>query len=316
MKHLESALTQENQGWKYFLVFFVGLILGQSAGAIPLIVVMVIKSYQLGGNVGMPENLANFSALGIDQNIGLLLMLIPFLVSLVIIVLLIKGFHSRSILQVINGGSRFRWRHFWKGAVVWGILAIIILIINLVFYSSEFELNFNLAAFVPLVFISLLLIPFQAGSEEIFFRGYLAQGVAAWTKNRWLVILIPAICFALMHGSNPEVKEYGFWATMPSYFLFGVVFGLISILDDGIEMAIGMHSVNNICGAVLVTNKAAVFQTPALFIQKEVDPTSEFWGLLVLSAIFVLIVSYKSGWSFKTLQTRVYKEREIVSETI
>jgi hypothetical protein len=131
-----------------------------------------------------------------------------------------------------------------------------------------------------------------------------------------MVILIPALLFALLHGMNPEIKEFGFWAMMPSYFLFGIFFGIIAVLDDGIELAIGAHSANNMLSSIFVSYKSSAIQTPALFIQKEVDPASEFWSILIGSILFVLIVSYKSGWSFKTLQLKVYKEKEMVTEAV
>ena len=316
MKHLECALKNENQGWKYFLVFFVGLMLGQMVGAIPLVIVIAIKVAGNGGGFVMPDNKVDFSAYGIDPNIGLFLMVIPFIVSLVIAVLLVKGFHQRSLMQVVNGGGKFRWNRFWRGVIVWGILSLITLVIALLAEPDNFEFRFDPGSFIPLVIISVLFIPFQAGTEEYFFRGYLAQGVAAWTKQRWLVVFVPALFFALLHGLNPEAEEFGFWAVMPSYLLFGIVFGIITILDDGIELAIGTHAVNNVFSSIFVTHKSSVIQTPALFLQKEIDPKSEFWGLLFFSVLYVLILSYRSNWKLKTLGTKVGLQEEPVAEAV
>ena len=288
MKHLESILNQENQWWKYLLVFFIAFLGGQFIGAIPLIVAMVIGAAQNEGSMIKPDNPMDFSAYGIDPNLGLVLMIIPFLVMLFIAILLIKGFHNRTIKQVINGGGAFRWKRFWTGIVIWGAFSAVTLIVVLLVDPENFEFNFHLSSFIPLVLISVLLIPFQAGTEEFFFRGYLAQGVGAWTRNRILVILIPAIFFALMHSANPEVKDFGFWTTMPSYLLFGIFFGVITILDDGIELAVGVHAVNNVFTSIFVTSKSSVLQTPAMFIQKEVDPTGEFWGLLITTILFMV----------------------------
>jgi hypothetical protein len=59
-----------------------------------------------------------------------------------------------------------------------------------------------------------------------------------------------------------------------------------------------------------------VIQTPALFLQKEIDPKSEFWGLLFFSVLYVLILSYKSNWKLKTLGTKVGLQEEPVAETV
>ncbi len=75
---------------------------------------------------------------------------------------------------------------------------------------------------------------------------------------------------------NPEVKEYGFLTMMPQYILFGLIFGVITILDDGIEAAMGAHTVNNVFICIMVTNKSSALQTPALYEQKNVFPWTEF----------------------------------------
>ncbi|HRX12711.1 MAG TPA: CPBP family intramembrane metalloprotease [Draconibacterium sp.] len=305
MNHLERAIDRQNQGWKYFLVFFISLFIGQLIGAIPLVIVIAVSTYKNGGIPVKPENIADLSVYGIDPNVGLVLMIIPFLISLVIAIFLIKAFHKRTYLDVINGGISFRFNRFLTGFVLWAIISVGFLFADLALNPDNFELRFNVASFIPLVLISFLLIPFQAGTEEFLFRGYLAQGVAAWTKRRWVVILIPSIFFALLHGMNPEVGEFGFWSVMPMYFMFGVIFAVVSTLDDGIELAIGLHAGNNVFSSIFVTTKSSVLQTPALFFQKEVDPFRDLWILLVASVVCVAFLAYRYKWDFRVLTTRV-----------
>jgi len=307
MKFLERAFDNENQIWKYILVLFIGFFLGQLVGGIPLFIVMVAKMTQIGDDFQMPENAANFSAYGIDPNTGLVLMVIPFITSLFIGIMLIKGFHRRNYKDVINGGRSIRWNRVWLGVIVWGALAGGYMLIDFLINPGNFDVQFNAASFIPLVFISVLLIPIQSGTEEFFFRGYLMQGVAARTKSRWLAVLIPALIFALIHSFNPEVKEFGFWTTMPGYITFGLVFGIASVLDDGIEIAIGAHSINNVLSSIFVTSKSSAIQTPALLFQKEVEPQKENLILLILSVLFIVILTYKNHWKLQTLFKPIQK---------
>jgi membrane protease YdiL (CAAX protease family) len=232
-------------------------------------------------------------------------MVIPFLVSLVIAIFLIKAFHKRTYLDVINGGTLFRFNRLFVGFLIWAVISVIFLVADFALNPDNFEFRFNLTSFIPLVFISFLFIPFQAGTEEFLFRGYLAQGIAAWTKRRWLVMLIPSLFFALMHSMNPEVGEFGFWSVMPMYFMFGIVFALISTLDDGIELAIGLHAGNNVFSSIFVTTKSSVLQTPALFFQKEVDPFRDLWILLFASVVCIAFLAYKYKWDFWLLTNKV-----------
>lgn len=307
MKFLERAFDNENQIWKYILVLFIGFFLGQIIGSIPLIVVLAVKMVQHSGDFQMPENFADFSAYGIDPNVGLVLVVIPFIVSLIIGILLIKGFHRRNYKDVINGGRPIRWNRIWLGVIVWGVLAGGYMVIDFLINPDNFEVRFNAASFIPLVFISVLLIPIQSGTEELFFRGYLAQGVAGRTRSRWLTVLIPAVIFALIHSFNPEVKEFGFWTSMPGYLTIGLVFGITTVMDDGIEIAIGAHSINNVLSSIFVTSKSSVLQTPALLFQKEVNPQKETWILIILSIVFIAVLTYKNNWKLRKLFEPVRK---------
>jgi membrane protease YdiL (CAAX protease family) len=305
MKHLTRAFDGQNQWWKYLVVIIVAVIVGQIVGAIPLIVVIGVSVAMNGGQVATPENAMDLSAYGIDPNLGLALMVIPFIVMLVLAIVLIKAFHQRTSKDVVNGGRSFRWNRFGLGVVVWGAIMLVLFFTQLLISPEDLEFRFDPAAFIPLVFVAVLLIPIQSGTEEFIFRGYLAQGVAGWTKRVWAAILIPSVLFALMHAANPEVKEHGFWMMMPSYFVFGVAFAITAVLDDGIELAIGIHAVNNTLGALLVTSKESAIQVPSLFFQQETDPVNDAVVLVVSSVIMLIILKVILKWDFSILAKKI-----------
>ncbi|HYQ58509.1 MAG TPA: CPBP family intramembrane glutamic endopeptidase [Draconibacterium sp.] len=308
MKHLTRAFDGQNQWWKFLVVILVAWIVGQIVGAIPLLVVMTKFVAANGGVASKPENVMDLSAYGIDPNVGLVLLIIPFIVILLMAIVLIKSLHKRSAKDVINGGVSFRWKRFWLGVVVWGLIMLVLFFAQLFISPEELEFRFDPAAFIPLVFVAVLLIPIQSGTEEFIFRGYLAQGVAGWTKHVWAVILIPSVLFALMHGLNPEVKEHGFWMMMPSYFVFGVAFAIAAVLDDGIELAIGIHAINNTLGALLVTSKESALQVPSLFYQQETDPVGESITLIISSVIMLIIFKLILKWNFSIIWKKIELE--------
>ncbi|RPH29373.1 MAG: CPBP family intramembrane metalloprotease [Bacteroidales bacterium] len=306
MKHLERALDGQNQWWKYLVIFIAGLIGANFIGAIPLVIVIVVKSIQSGGAISSnPSNFADLTAYGISPNLGLILMIIPFIIALITIVLLFKPLHKRHYCEIINGTRNVRWKRFFFSIVIWGLIMLIYLLIDHSINPSNYKLNINLSAFIPLIFISILLIPFQTTYEEVIFRGYFTQGVAAWTKSRLWAIIIPSLLFGLMHSFNPEIKVFGFWAIMPSYIIFGLFFAIVTILDDGIEVAMGAHAANNIFSSIFVTSKSSVLQTPALFEQQVIEPNKETLILILSSTIFIAILKYKYHWKLSTFMNKV-----------
>jgi membrane protease YdiL (CAAX protease family) len=105
-----------------------------------------------------------------------------------------------------------------------------------------------------------------------------------------------SLLFGLMHALNPEVKEYGFFNMMPQYIVFGLIFGIITILDDGIEAAMGAHAANNVFLCIMVTNQSSALQTQALYIQQNVYPWTEFAGLALSGTVFIIILKMIFKW--------------------
>lgn len=305
MKHLERALDHQNQGWKYLVIILIGFIGGQLLGIIPLIAVVASKIALQGNGSFNAEDLTNLSKYGISSNVSLILMLLPFVTSLIITVLLLKPLHKRTLTEVINGTRSFRWGRFFFAFLAWGLLLLALFGIEYFRDPGNYTFSFNPSAFLPLAVIAFLMIPLQTTYEELLFRGYLTQGIAAWTRNRWLAILIPGIAFGLIHIANPEISEYGLLFTLPQYILFGIVFGAITILDDGIECTMGAHAVNNIFACLMLTFKASALQTDALFTQHKIDAGHDLITFIVVCALFLVLLSRKYKWNFSVLQKRV-----------
>jgi membrane protease YdiL (CAAX protease family) len=306
MKFLERSLDRQNQWWKY-LVCIIGIVIAwQIIGALPLGAVIFYKAFTSHGAIlPNPENPLDFTALGISNNIGLILMLSAFVIALVCTIILIKLLHKRSFSETLNGTNKIRFGRLWIGFAVWGILMLIYCVVDYLIDPSNFVLQFNVSNFIPLFFISVLTIPLQTTFEEVLCRGYLAQGIAGWTKNRILPIVIPALLFALLHSFNPEVEEFGFWITMPQYFTFGLLFGIIAVLDDGIELAIGMHTANNVLMSLFVTHQHSALQTDAVFEQLTINPVKDLVVLLVMCGIAFVYLSYRYKWKFNVLGKKV-----------
>jgi membrane protease YdiL (CAAX protease family) len=238
----------------------------------------------------------DFSSLGLDPNSGLVMMLFPFVAGLVTFILLVYSLNNRTIRQTINGTNKIRWSHFFISGLIWLMLSAIYLFVYMKIDPSNFTINNTTVSLIILVVITILFIPFQAAFEEVLFRGYLMQGFAAVMKNRWFPLLMTSLMFGLMHAFNPEVKEFGFYTMMPQYIVFGLIFGAITILDDGIEAAMGAHTANNIFLCIMVTNKSSALQTPALYVQNNIAPWTEFMGLLISGIVFILILKYLFKW--------------------
>ena len=315
MNHFESVTSKRNKWYWYLLVLVLCFIVANTVGAIPVFFLMISSFMKNGMDISSMSNMQNLFS-DIDKNVVLFAMLFAFAVMLASIIFFVKLFHGRTWTEVINGTKSVRWSRFFFGFIVYGIITICLFAIS---YFSEPEnvvFHFEPVKFFIMLVIVVIFIPMQSTVEEFAFRGYLAQGVASWTKSRWWALIIPSILFGLLHFKNPEVEEYGFWVMMPQYVFLGFMFGIMSILDDGIELAMGVHTVNNLLGSVLVTFDGSALPTYALFEFKEINPAEDLLPAVITGVILLAIFAVKYKWDFKILNQKVVLRENEIQQTL
>ena len=100
--------------------------------------------------------------------------------------------------------------------------------------------------------VVVLTTPFQALAEEVLFRGYLMQLCGSILRNDWFAIIATALIFALFHGSQDP------WL-FGSRFTFGLLAGFLVLKTGGLEAAVAIHILNNLCayGLAILTGTVA-----------------------------------------------------------
>lgn len=304
-----KAFKGENSWWRYLVVIAL-VFLATQIGSIPFSIVASAKAISQGIELNA-SNLVNFKLLGIDENFGLLLMSLPFVAGLAAILLFVKPFHNRSITDTLTGRKKFDFKRLFFSIFIWGILMIISLLISYKMNPGNYVFQFDAKKFLILILVSSVFITMQSSFEEIIFRGYFQQGLAVLTKTLWIPLLITSIIFGLLHISNPEVKEYGVAIMLPQYIMLGLLFGICVVMDEGLEIPIGLHVVNNVLTSLLLTHESSVLQTPALFTVKTVDPVYSLFELMAFSIVFLVIMHKKYGWgSYKKILARISPSQE------
>jgi membrane protease YdiL (CAAX protease family) len=314
MKHLQYSFTGKNAAWRYFVMTGAILLATNSIGAIPLLVGYGIKMVTDPGVIAkLASDPQNLSILGYSENLTFFMMVFPFLAGLGAFYFLIRPLHQRNFLQTVTGSSSVRWNRFLVSALIWTLFSAAYLFIYKGLDPSVFKLNNISVTLLYLAILSFLFIPFQATFEEVIFRGYLMQGftflaggesrnpikriITSLAGRLLFPLIMTSLLFALMHSWNPEIEVYGFFTMMPQYLVFGLLFGIITILDDGLEIAAGAHTANNIFLSIFITNSSSTLQTPALFEQMDIKPWTEFGALLVTVVLFFLIMRSLYRWN-------------------
>ena len=296
MNYIEQAYKGKNE-WYHWLFTIVIVFFGwQLLGALPLTMAGWAKSNNAIQFAEFTKD--NFMTAGLDKNFLLFLILFMFLVGLIFLFIGIKYIHQRSFTSLITSRTKVDWKRFFYGFFIWGILALVMTYASILLAPENFIWNFNATPFFTLVAVSLIFIPFQTGFEELLFRGYFMQGIGVLAKNRWVPLVVTSLVFGLLHGTNPEVAKLG-EITMVFYIGTGLLFGIVTLMDEGTEIALGLHAVNNITAAFFVTTDWTVFQTDALYI--DISEPSVSWEMFVpvfiLYPIMLFLFSKKYGWT-------------------
>lgn len=227
-----------------------------------------------------------------QEAIAFSLQLLPFVFGFATLLLSIKFLNKRPILTAFTIRERFDWKRFFTMFAVWGGILTVFLCIGFAM-NDPIEFKFNASKFFPLLFIALILIPIQTTTEDLMFRGYLFQGLATLTKNGMITILILGGVFGYLHMGNPEVLLLG-KGIVVYYISTGVFMGVLTHLDDGLELGMGYHAANNLFGVLILSTDWQVFQTNSLFIDH--SPPSFGWDLilsLIVLQPLIIFLFYK-----------------------
>lgn len=295
-RFIEMAYRGQNDWWRYIATLFMVFVGWQFIGVIPLFVVSYMKADSTQDWIAAAESA--FLGLGIDSNLYLLLIIFSFIGGLIFLLLGVRTLHHRGVTSVLSSRRPIDWNRILLGFSFWFLVSILLIVMDYLAHPEDFLNNFDPVPFVILVVVSFVFIPFQTSFEEILFRGYLMQGMGLLFKNAWVPLIVTSLGFGLLHAFNPEVEKLG-----PMILLYyigtGFLFGIVTLMDQGTELALGMHAANNIVAATIVTVDWAVFQTEALLVDQS-EPTlgvEMLLPLLVVYPLAILFLSRKYKWT-------------------
>jgi uncharacterized protein len=251
-----------------------------------------------------PSLLINADKLGISRNYVVMGLFGIFLIAFWVFVTCVRKFHRKTLTSVLTGYDRFRFRRFWFAFAVWAVLVLITFFVDLLTSPESYTYTFSrdgfsfstVAALLGSVVIMLICVPFQSGFEESFFRGYAMQGLAQAFRNGIIPLLITSVLFGLVHMDNPEVKKYGAGIMLLYYSCFGLFLGAITLLDEGLELALGIHIANNLVSSILVTSDESALKTYSLFTTGSGNAYIEFVVWIVCALITFLILMRRYRW--------------------
>ena len=298
MTYIQQAFKVEHNWWHYLLGFVITII-GIGIFSAPHLLAIGIK--QVNGDVDI-SRLEDFNYLMtlFDSNLNLVFLLLPFAGGLLFLFLAVRLLHKQSIRSLTTSRPKIDWKRIWTMFFAWGILSSGMVLFDYVMSPENYVLNFDLKAFSILAIIAVILVPIQTSCEEYLFRGYFMQGLGVLIGNKWLPLIITSVVFGLLHLSNPEVDQLGN-IIMIYYIGTGFFLGIMTLMDEGLELAIGFHAANNLFTALLVTADWTAFQTNSILKDITEPETASFSDFLlpvfIVFPVILFVLSKIYGWT-------------------
>lgn len=198
----------------------------------------------------------------------------------------VRLLHRRGLASLIGHGPT-ALRHFLLGAG--GVLAVHAALLALI--GPQLGLSPNLApqvwlAWLPLALAGVLL---QTGAEELVFRGYLQQQVAARFATPLAWMILPSAAFGLLHH-DPATMGGNTWMVVGLTGVFGLIAADLTARSGTLGLAWGLHFANN-CFALLLVAPVGPLSGLALYnVPFGMDDTEVMRGLLLVDLVLLGLV--------------------------
>jgi uncharacterized protein len=291
---IDQGIKPENKFWKY-IVGSILIIFASFVGQMPMLLAILFETFSKNKSYPATESdLMHF----FEPNLTLFLLLISFVFALIGIYFVVRFLHQQTMLSITTSRSKIDWKRVFFSFLIWAIFSIMSTLCFYYLNPKDFVYNFKPVPFAILAIIGTFLIPIQTSVEEYVFRGYLMQGFANLARNRWFPLVLTSLIFGSMHIFNPEVSKMGY-IILVYYIGTGFLLGIMTLMDEGMELSLGFHAANNLVGALLVTSDWTVFETHSIL--KDIsDPSAGIDVILpvvVVYPILLFLFSKKYKWT-------------------
>ncbi|XDA98538.1 CPBP family intramembrane glutamic endopeptidase [Sulfitobacter sp. LCG007] len=158
----------------------------------------------------------------------------------------------RGSLQSLIGPWEKAIGQFWRVLLILAFINAVLFILPPWNWGDPFVANLPPGRWLVLLPLSLVAILVQAGSEELVFRGYLQQQLAARFRSPLVWMVLPALFFGSghylpeSHGGNAILITA--WAVA-----FGLLMSDLTARAGTLGPAIAVHLVNNVTAMLFVS---------------------------------------------------------------
>lgn len=178
------------------------------------------------------------------------------------------------------------------------LMALWLVLMPLSVLAPDVRQNITLTEQLPWLPAALLGLLIQTATEELLFRGYLQQQLAARFSSRWIWMGLPSLLFGLAHFA-PGQPALVTGLTMLWAACFGLAAADLTARTGNLGAGLALHFTNNISAILLVGVAGNIGGLTLYQVTLRPDDTATLLLYLVLDGISLLV-----GWLIARLILR------------
>lgn len=224
--------------WRIIAALVVAMILGFVG--LQVMVVGLIANLGLEGGAAAARDLARGTSPA-----GVVALLFSYVAVVVGLGISLRLFMRRGLRSVMGRPARDFLRVALPLTGLWVVL------VPLSWSDEAVQANLGFGpwlGWLPFALVGLLI---QTGAEELIFRGYLQQHLAARFRSRWVWMVIPSVLFGLSHYSSAQYGALA-WVVVLWTGVFGLAAADLTARTGNLGAAVGLHFANNAAALLLV----------------------------------------------------------------
>lgn len=212
-----------------------------------LVAITLPKLLRAGGDTTAVNDFLN-SVMTLSTPTGVFIALAAFAGTWGGVALAAWALHKRGFRTLFAAPGRPLFRGFGTGIAVALAATVLSAVISWPTGADPVRSTITIAEWLPLVAILLPLVLIQTGAEELVFRGYLLQQLAARWSHPLIWGVLPSFLFGAMHWWNVDEG----WLASALYVTTTACFGFAAAAmvwkSGSLAPAFGFHAMNNLLG--------------------------------------------------------------------
>ncbi|WP_424830638.1 lysostaphin resistance A-like protein [Ruegeria sp.] len=214
-----------------------------------LILAMNAALFVVVASLGPPDWVADF--LNGTTPISLLVVLFSFASATLGVAVAAKNLQHRTLGSIIGDRADAIW-HFWRVSRALLLVGAILLVLPPYNMGATLIPNLSWADWLVLLPLSIPAVLVQTSAEEILFRGYIQQSLAARFRSPLIWMMLPSVLFAFGHYAPAVAQDNAIlvavWACV-----FGVLTADLTARSGTLGPAISLHFFNNLSALLLIS---------------------------------------------------------------